>query len=44
MLLYAKTDNNDELNEIYNMDNNIIRVTNLDLSKDFEYVKKQLNS
>ena len=44
MLLYAKTDNNEDLDEIYNMDNNIIRISNLDLSKDFNYVKQQLNN
>ena len=44
MLLYAKTDNNDNIDEEYNMDGNIIRVSNLDLSMDFEHVKTRLNS
>lgn len=44
MLLYAKTDFNDNIDEQYNMDGNIIRVSNLDLSVDFDTVKKRLNS
>ncbi len=44
MLLYAKTDYNDIIDEQYNMDGNIIRVSNLDLSVDFDTVKRRLNS
>ena len=44
MLLYAKTDNNDIIDEQYNMDGNIIRVCNLDLSVDFQHVRDRLNS
>ena len=44
MLLYAKTDYNDIIDEEYNMDGNIIRVSNLDLSKDFNTVKARLDS
>lgn len=44
MLLYAKTENNDIIDEQYNMDGNIIRVSNLDLSVDFNLVRKRLDS
>ena len=43
MLLYAKTDYNDNIDEEYNMDGNVIRVSNLDLSMDFDHVKERLN-
>ena len=44
MLLYAKTENNDIIDEQYNMDGNIIKVSNLDLSVDFDLVRKRLDS
>lgn len=43
MLLYAKTDYNDNIDEEYNMDGNIIKVSNLDLSKDFSVVQERLD-
>ncbi len=44
LLLYAKTDQSDDISESYNMDGNIIRIDNLDLNKDFEDIRKKLES
>lgn len=43
LLLYAKTDNDMELDNEYSMSGNIIGVKTLDLDCDFEKVKEQLN-
>ena len=43
MLMYVKTNNNDEQWAEYNMGNNKIVITNIDFSKDFDTVKKNLN-
>lgn len=42
MLLYAKTENNDNFNSEFNMDGNKIIVSNLDLSKKFTVVSNKL--
>ena len=44
LLLYAKSDKNDNIEAQYNMDGNIISVSNIDLSKDFNCVKEKLES
>ena len=43
MLLYAKADENIVLNNKYSMNGNIIIVKTLDLNKDFEEIKHQLD-
>lgn len=44
MLLYAKTDNNEEQWAEYDMDGNKIIISNLDMSESFEKVQYHLNS
>lgn len=44
MLLYAKTDDNNIIDNIYNMDGNKIKICNLDLSQEFKDVTIRLNS
>ena len=44
MLLYAKTDEEIQPNNSYQMSGNTISVRNLDLNKDFENIKKELNN
>lgn len=43
MLLYAKNDSNDVIWSEYDMNGNNMIISNLDLSKNFEIVKEQLN-
>ena len=43
MLLYAKTDDNDEQWLVFKLGKNEFIISNLDLSEDFEKVEKHLN-